>query len=234
MNKIFIVITLVNLMIRVNAMAQASTISGLIAADNRRQNNALIKNLTRHTQTVSNDIGEFSIHANAGDTLITSKADYINDTLVITPAPYYVIRLKTSPTMLKEVVVNSTALTPEKTLEENKTAYKEIYHKGDKSHAVVITPLGVGVVIDKVWSALSKEGKDARRMQRRLNTDYKSAVVDRRFTKNLVMRVTGYKGMRLDDFMVKYRPAFEMVNKWNNYELIEYIKVKLATDKNKK
>lgn len=136
--------------------------------------------------------------------------------------------------MLKEAVINSTALTPEKTLEENKTAYKEIFRKGDKSHAVVITPLGVGVVIDKVWSAVSKEGKDARKMQRRLTTDYKSAVVDRRFTKTLVGRITGYEGIRLDDFMVKYRPTFEMINKWNSYELIGYIKTKLMADKDKK
>jgi hypothetical protein len=136
--------------------------------------------------------------------------------------------------MLKEVIVMDKALTPEKILKENKETYKEIYRKGDESHAVVITPLGVGVVIDKVWSAVSKEGKDARKMQRRLTTDYRSATVDRRFTKNLVTRVTGYKGIRLDDFMVKYRPTFEMVNKWNNYELVEYIKAKLAADKDKK
>lgn len=214
--------------------AQVVTISGLVTANDQRQNGAVIKNISIHTQTISNDIGEFNIRARTCDTIITSKSGYINDTLLVTPAPYYVIRFKRSPTMLKEVVINSTALTPEKTLEENKIAYKEIYRKGDKSHAVVITPLGVGVVIDKVWSAVSKEGKDARKMQRRLTTDYKSAVVDRRFTKTLVGRITGYEGIRLDDFMVKYRPTFEMINKWNSYELIGYIKTKLMADKDKK
>lgn len=214
--------------------AQVGTISGLVTANNQRQNGAVIKNISTGIQTISNDIGEFNIRARTGDTIITSKSGYINDTLLTTQAPYCIIRLKRSPTLLKEVIINDKALTPERILKENKETYKEIYRKGDESHAVVITPLGVGVVIDKVWSAVSKEGKDARKMQRRLTTDYKSAVVDKRFTKRLVGNVTGYKGIRLDDFVVKYRPTFEMVNQWNNYELIEYIKSKFAADKNKK
>ena len=233
MNKIFIIVTFANLIICFNAVGQANTISGLVTADGQRQGGAVIKNISTHAQTMSNDIGEFSIHAKAGDTIITSKPDYINDTLLVTLEPYCIIRIKKSPTMLKEVVINSTSLTPKKTLEENKAAYKEIYRKGDKSNMIVVTPLGVGVVVDKVWSAVSKEGKDARKMQRRLTTDYRSAIVDKRFTKTLVARATGYKGIRLDDFMVKYRPTFEMVNKWNNYELIEYIKAKLMIDKGK-
>jgi hypothetical protein len=214
--------------------AQVATITGLVTADNQRQNGAIVKNISTRAQAMSNDIGEFSIRATVGDTIVTLKPDYNNDTLLVASTPYYIICLKRSPTMLKEVIVMDKALTPEKILKENKETYKEIYRKGDESHAVVITPLGVGVVIDKVWSAVSKEGKDARKMQRRLTTDYRSATVDRRFTKNLVTRVTGYKGIRLDDFMVKYRPTFEMVNKWNNYELIEYIKAKLAADRDKK
>ena len=96
---------------------------------------------------------------------------------------------------------------------------------------IVVTPLGAGVVVDKVWSAVSKEGKDARRMQRRLVTDYKSNVINRRFTKTLVGRITGYKGNKLDDFIVKYRPTFEMIQKATDYDLIRYIKKKMAEDK---
>jgi hypothetical protein len=61
--------------------------------------------------------------------------------------------------------------------------------------------------------------------------DYKSNVVNRRFTKNLVARITGYKGTILDNFMIKYRPAFEMIQKATDYGLIRYIKKKMAEDK---
>jgi hypothetical protein len=223
--KFVIAATFINLITCFNAMCQAIATSGLVTADNQRQSGADVKNISTHMQTISNDIGEFSIYAKAGDTIITVKADYINDTSLITRDPYITIRLKQSPTKLREVVINARAVTPEKTLEENKTAYKEIYRIGDNSN--IIGPDN----IDKVWSAVSKDGKDARRMQRQLTTDYRSAIVNKRFTKTLVARVTGYKGTCLDSFMVKYRPSFEMIRNCNNYELIVYIKTKLTADK---
>jgi hypothetical protein len=127
--------------------------------------------------------------------------------------------------MLKEVVINSTSITAEETYAENKKDYKEIYRIGDKSN--IIGPDN----IDKIWSAVSKEGNDARKLQRRLTTDYKSSLVNRRFTKTLVARITGYKDIVLDNFMIKYRPTFEMIPKATDYDLIRYIKKKLAEDK---
>jgi hypothetical protein len=197
-------------------------VKGMVIFDNNRQGNAAVK--TKNIQTLSNDLGEFSIQAKAGDTLIAVKEGFLNDTLTITDAPYLIIRLRKSPLMLKEVDINSTLLTPEKKLDENKTAYKEIYRKGDKSHAIVITPLGVGVVIDKVWSAVSKEGADARRLQRTFVADYQNSIVDRRFSKALVGQVTGYSGERLFNFMSKYRPDYGMVKNATDYEVIQYIK----------
>lgn len=212
-------------------IAQVRKIAGLVTCNNQLQSSAVIKNVNLHTQTISNERGEFALPVKAGDTLISSKEGYIKDTLPVTDQPFFIIQLKKNPLMLKEVVINSTPITAEETYAENKKDYKEIYRKGDKSHMIVVTPLGVGVEVDKVWSAVSKEGKDARHMQRRLTTDYKSNVINHRFTKTLVGRITGYKGNKLDDFIVKYRPTFEMVQKATDYELIEYIKKKLAEDK---
>jgi len=204
------------------AEAQEHLVKGLVVFDNTRQGNVAIKN--RHIQTSSTELGEFSISAQSGDTLITTKEGFLPDTLPITDASFFVIRLTKGPLILKEVAINSTLLTPEKILAENKTAYKEIYRKGDKSHAVVITPLGVGVVIDKVWSAVSKEGADARRLQRTFVADYQNSIIDKHFSKALVSRVTGYTGGRLFNFMSKYRPAYQTVKNFTEYEMVQYIK----------
>jgi hypothetical protein len=204
------------------ATAQVRQVKGMVTFDNNRQGNAVIKN--RNIQALSNDLGEFSVQAKSGDTLITIKEGFLNDTLTITDVPYFIIRLRKSPLMLKEVDINGTLLTPEKKLAENKAAYKEIYRKGDKSNAIVITPLGVGVVIDKVWSAVSKEGHDARRLQRTFVADYQNSIVDRRFSKALVSQVTGYSGELLFNFMSKYRPDYDIVKNATDYEVIRYIK----------
>lgn len=211
--------------------AQDKKVTGLVIYNNERQGSAIIKRWGTPIKTISNDLGEFSITAKNGDTLITTKEGYENDTLAITGAAYFVIRLKKNPLLLKEVTINSTVLSPEKKLAENRTAYKEIYRKGDKSNMIVITPLGVGVVIDKVWSAVSKEGHDARRLQHIFIADYENSIIDRRFSTALVSRITGYSGERLFNFMSKYRPAYQKAKNATDYEMILYIKKCITMDK---
>ena len=228
MKKVILFIIAFNFIISINITAQLRTITGLVIYNNERKSNVIIKNISARTQTVSNDRGEFAIPAKTGDTLTASKEDYARDTLLATNQQSIIIQLSKKAPLLKEVTINSTPITAEKTLADNKREYKEIYRIGDKSN--IIGPDN----IDKIWSAVSKEGNDARRMQRRFNTDYKISIIDRRFNKALVGRITGYKGERLTSFMDKYRPSFEMINKANDYEIIRYIKKKMTEERRDK
>jgi len=202
-------------------------VAGLVTFNNERQNGVIIKNISIHTQAISDDIGGFSIAAKTGDTLIAVKDDFVKDTVLVTDATYLIINLKKDPVMLQEVVVSGTALSPAKKLEDNKKDYRAIYRIGDKKN--IIGPDN----IDKIWSALSREGNNARRLQRNFNTDYQNSIIDRRFTKKLVNGTTGYRGKQLDDFMIKYRPSFKMVENANDYELVEYVKKRFVDDKKK-
>lgn len=139
--------------------------------------------------------------------------------------------------MLKEVVINGTAISPASAYEANKKEYKDIYWKGDKSHMVALGPgisgvagLGVSVDIDKLYSAGSKQGKDARRLEHRLTKDYKNSIVDKRFNP-LAVRITGYKGKRLSDFIQDNRPSYEMIINASDYDIVQYIKKKLSREK---
>ncbi|MDP9077307.1 MAG: hypothetical protein M3O71_07795 [Bacteroidota bacterium] len=222
--KVLCFTLLFKIIICCSASAQVRKITGLVSFNNERQSGVNIKDISIHTQAISNDIGEFTITAKTGDTLIARKEGFLEDTTLVKDATYFVINLKKNPVMLKEVIVNAGALSPAKKLEDNKKDYHEIYRVGDKSN--IIGPDN----IDKIWSALSREGNNARRLQRTFNTDYQNSVIDRRFTKKLVKNITGYKNKRLDDFMVRYRPSFEMVKDANDYELTEYIKKKFYLD----
>lgn len=206
------------------AVAQVREITGLVSYHNERQNGVIIKNLSIHVQTLSNDIGEFSIKAKTGDTLITVKADYEKDTLVIADQRYLIINLRKPPLLLKEVVVISTSISPESAYEANKKDYNEIYFLGDKSHIFLSGSL---VNIDKLNNALGKKGHQARRMQRNLTADYKNSVIDKRFNP-LAARITGYKDKLLSDFILDNRPTYEMAVKATDYDISQYIKRKLA------
>jgi hypothetical protein len=86
------------------------------------------------------------------------------------------------------------------------------------------------VNVDKVYNALSKEGKEARQLQRNLTNDYKNSIVDKRFNR-LAARITGYKGKQLTDFIADNRPSYEIVIQSSDYDIIRYIKRRLPKAK---
>ena len=67
-----------------------------------------------------------------------------------------------------------------------------------------IGPNGVGLGIDAIWSAFSKEGKNARKLMETMERDYQNAFIDQIFTKDLVSKTTGLKGDKLLIFMILY------------------------------
>jgi hypothetical protein len=218
-----------------NVKAQSQKVSGMVTGNNERLSGAVVKNLTTHDEGNSDDRGMFSIRVSNGDTLLTSSVFYNTDTLVYHQQSYLIIQLKQPIRVLQEVVVKDTLLDPLERYNQNKKDYKDIFWKGDKSHMVTIPlvlgpQMGIAVNIDKLYSALSKQGKDARRLQRTLAQGYRNSVVDQHFNKGLVSRITGYKGKKLDDFIEKYRPSYEFVAKATTYEMIEYTKQKLALE----
>lgn len=213
----------------ISSNVQVREITGLVTYNNERQSGVLIKNLSHPAQTTSNDRGEFVISAKIGDTLVTSKENYIKDTLVAADQQYLIIQLRKNPVMLKQVTVYSTSVSPASTYETNKKEYKEIYFLGDNKGIFFSGSL---VNIDKLNNAMGKKGHDARLLQHTLTKDYKSGMVDKRFNP-LAARITGYKGTRLSDFIQDNRPSYEMVVNATDYDIVQYIKTKLSGSKHK-
>lgn len=216
-------------------IAQVNNISGIVVSDTARLSGAAIYNFKINARTISDIRGEFSISARKGDTLITKMFNYKTDTLVVNNKNFIIIKLKQVSQMLREVIIKDTALSPLEKYNQNKKEYKDIYWKGDESKMISIPliigqGIGLNLSIDKLYNALSKQGKDARRLQRTLTKDYKNSVVDQHFNRRLVGRITGYQGKKLDDFIVKYRPSYGFVSKASQYDIILYIKKELALD----
>ena len=208
---------------------RAQTISGMVMNANQRLSGANIQDLRTRGRVISDVRGVFTVCAEKGDTLITSFLNYKTDTVIFTNQNFILIRLTENSRMLKEVTIRDSVLSPQEVYKKNQLEYKDIYVKGDKSKIfavqVGLTP-GVAINIDKVYNALSKEGKDARKMQRTLTADYKGSVVDKRFSKTLVTKITGYNGKKLDDFMLNNRPTYEFAVNATDYKMIQYIKQK--------
>ena len=152
---------------------------------------------------------------NNGDTVVLKKEVYLPNRTI-----------SDTTFTLKPVTITAERTSPLERYQANKEAYNSIFWKGDKKDMVRVSPLGIAVNINKLFSALSKEGKDARRLQTLLKNSYEMDEVDAFFNKQLVKDVTGLEGNELDDFMLKYRPDYEWIKSASHYDLILYIKEK--------
>ncbi|MBC7694952.1 MAG: hypothetical protein H7141_05825 [Burkholderiales bacterium] len=180
---------------------------------------------TRTSKGLYNNIkGEFKNTAQKGDVLVAALQGYAVDTASVGASNTIIFYLKRMSIMLREVTVTDTTKTPKEKLTENKKAYKDIYVKGNTGDMLHIGQGGVGLSITSIYNLLSKQGRNARRLQEIIEQDYKESLIDYKYSKNLANSVTGLTGDRLTDFVQQYRPSYYFIIQANDYELINFIK----------
>ena len=206
----------------------AQGVPGIVTEGIQPLTGAIIKNKKSKEFAVSDVKGNFHIKAANGDSLITTFIGYKNDTLIFNKYVFLNINLHQLPHPLTEVDIHDKRLTPLQKFEQNKADYKQIYRIGDDKNAFGfgggIEGILLTINIDKLYSKFSKEGKDARKLQKTLVNDYHADIVNSRFTDSLVTRITGLKGEKLDDFMINNRPSYEFITQASEYDLISYIR----------
>lgn len=167
--------------------------------------------------------GEFNIPADRGDVLIAAAKGYFPDTLVVGNEDIVLFRMERSSIWIDEVSVIARR-SPEEQLLQNKREFGTAYSKGDAGSIFSVGPTGSGLSIDALYTLISREGKNARKLQEIIERDYRESVIDYRFTPELVKQVTGLSDEELTDFMQQYRPSYYFVLSANDYNLAFYIR----------
>jgi len=186
-----------------------------------------IQNATSGKSAYNSLKGEFTIAARIGDIVIFTKANYKPDTIKVQSYASRAIYLKSTGRMLQQVNVRDTILTPEQQLANTKRDYNKIYGPlGDKD-LLSVGPDGAGLSIDALYNLISRSGRNAAHLRDLIQQDYNQNVIDYRFSRTLVARVTGLKDKQLTDFMQKYRPGYFFVTTATDYEFISSIKANL-------
>ena len=177
--------------------------------------------------------GEFKTNAREGDVLVAALQGYGVDTVSIRTVSTVLFYLKRNSIQLQEVVVRDSLGTPEELLQNTKEEYNAAYIKGAVGN--LLTPGGsnggggAGLSINALYSLLSREGRNARQLQKIIERDYRDAMIEYRFTRTLINRVIGISGSKLLDFKQQYKPGYYFIIQANDYELIEYIKKSYAS-----
>ncbi len=196
--------------------------SGVIIGGLKPLDGAVVKNLNLKMYAVSNAEGAFTLKLNNGDTLAISSVGFKTDTLIYHEQSSLLITLKPLSNILKEVVIKDFKIDPLEKFNKNKEDYKQIYRIGDDKGWLMLG-IGFAINIDKLYSLLGREGKNARKLQKTLLNDYYADIVDSRFSKSLVTKYTGYHGQQLDNFMIDNRPTYDFIKHASDYDIIKYI-----------
>ncbi|HKG08819.1 MAG TPA: hypothetical protein VKB19_20280 [Pedobacter sp.] len=217
----------------VPSLAQTGVVQGFVVdKDSKiRLAKVYIYNATKDLGIYNTSKGEFNISASVGDTLVAALQGYAVDTIVHKGQKAIYFQLKSLGINLKEVSIIGKKLSP---LEEYMQRQKEYKYKLEKGSAKDLLNLGMGGVglgIDAIYNLLSREGKNARHLQKILEKDYKEAIIDYRFKPDYVKRVLQINDKEADDFMHQYRPSYDFIVSASDYDFVVFLRNSYASYK---
>lgn len=214
-------------LVSIKGFSQEKSIAGIVFDKDSKSRIAkiIVQNQSTGQSVYNNLNGVFQIDAKTGDILIFSKQDYISDTIKVENHVPIAIYMRRSAIQLREVTIRDTAPTPEKKLAETKREYNKAYGSlANRDLLSMPSYGGVGLGIDALYNTFSRSGRNAAKLRETIDRDYKQDVIDYRFNRTLVEKITGLKDKKLVDFMQKYRPGYFFVVNATDYEFITSIK----------
>lgn len=207
-------------------LAQEKPLQGLVIDKDTRQRLAkvYIYNMRSGDGLYNNTKGEFNTFAILGDTLVAALTGYGVDTVIFRGQAAAYFELRSFGIRLKEVQIQRKKLTPQQKYEETLKDNRYAILRGSSKDILTVGNQGAGLGIDAIYNLLSRQGKNARYLQKVLERDYKEQVIDYRFSPVLVTQVLDIKGAERDDFMLQYRPTYQFVLDANEYAFNLFIK----------
>ena len=215
------------------ALAQQSTVRGFVVDKDSKLRLAkvYIYNSANDEGIYNTPKGEFSIKAKPGDTLFAVLQGYALDTVVLNNQNAIYFQLKSLGIALREVAIIGDKFTPMERHEKTLKEYKYALDKGKAKDLLNLGLGGAGLGIDAIYNLLSRQGKNARHLQKILERDYREAIVDYRFKPDYVKRVLQIGDFEAEDFMQQYRPSYDFVLSASDYAFVVYLRNNYANYK---
>jgi hypothetical protein len=204
------------------SFAQESGIVKGVVMENGTANriaSASIFNKRTNGTVKSNDFGLFQIQGLIGDTLVVYKQDYMDIEVVIPSEKDLLVQLKRGATTLDQV--NIYGQTKRQDMDDIKQEFrnKGSYYAGKPPLlSYVFTPLTA------LYELFGRTPKNAKRFNKYYTSEVQQTEIDGFFNESKIRKHTDLKDKELEDFMLNYRPDYEVVKKWTEYDAIKYIR----------
>lgn len=207
--------------------AQQLTVHGIFFRKSTAERiaQATVTNMQSGEIMMSDEIGGFSIKAASGDTLLFNKRGYLEQKQVVTGANDIAIYLQPIIT-LPTVTIKGQSTQQELNDVVNTYRSKGLYFDG-RPPLWLFSPFG-GSPITGFYELFSQDARNERHFIKFSKEEMEAIEVDRRYNKALVKQVTHLPDDEVQKFMQQYRPSFEDIKQWNDYDLINHIKKYLA------
>mgnify|MGYP001547538562 CR=1 FL=1 len=204
--------------------AQVYDIRGVVCTkgSNNRIAQAMITNKKSLRYVLSDGLGMFAIKANAGDTIEITKIDFTSVQQVV-DGPANMVVFMQPVVHLDQVKIIGQSKQQELSGYMEDYRKKGIYNNGKTSVAgAVFHPLNA------LYDLFGKGPGQARRFAEMTRQEVNAAEDRRRFNKDVVKRITGLSDDEAQKFVDAYAPDHDDLKKWNDYDLIDYIKKSLT------
>lgn len=215
------------------AKAQAGNVQGFVVDKDSKLRLAkvFIYNASNDEGIYNTTKGEFNVKAAVGDTLFAILQGYAVDTIMYKGQKSVYFQLKSLGISLREVAILAKKLSPKEQYEKTFKEYKYALDKGKAKDLLNMGLGGVGLGIDAIYNLLSREGKNARHLQKILERDYREAIIDYRFRPDYVKQVLQTGDYETDDFMQQYRPSYDFVLSASDYAFVVFLRNSYASYK---
>ncbi|GHE36829.1 hypothetical protein [Sphingobacterium griseoflavum] len=202
------------------AAAQSTAVSGIVVAKGGsvRLAEVNVHNLRTNRRAQTNTFGVFIIEASVGDSLAFSKTGYGPVKTVIQTAEDILIELQEGLT-IETVVVNRMSKEAEMRDMLDDYRKKGVYNGGKNTVGTYL-----GSPATALYNLFGKDAKNAKRFAAMMDRELEESQVDRIFNKSSVSSLTDLEGDELQSFMDLYRPSFSMVQRWGQYDFMNYVK----------
>lgn len=199
---------------------ESGTIRGLVveASGSARVAQANVTNTRTKQVAVSSLTGEFAIDAAVGDSLVISKLGFQTVTTEIKTLSDILINFHRSSIQIETVTVER--LSKEAELEDVMDGYRRqgVYFEGKpKALQYIANP------ITALYELLGRTPQNARRFRNTMEWELSESAVDRLFNQTRVQDITGLEGQDLVNFMRWYRPSYDKIANWGEYDIVLYI-----------
>ncbi len=221
----FFSLTCILLWVAISVSAQEKAVQGLVMEKSgvSRIANVSVVNTKTGARVLSNELGLFKIAAAVGDTLLLSKPGYDDIVKSLLTMTDLVLQMQ-KVIELDEVKV--TGQTKREELDEFRNQYRKkgsFYGGKPPLLAYVFQP------ITAFYELLGKTPNQARRFNLFYLKEMEQTEIDRRFNASAVGRISGLTDADLKNFMVIYRPGYEILSAMDEYAFINYVKRSLET-----